>query len=109
LDSLLGYRVVFRQARQSAAAALAFLGSDGRQDNVETITGLGTGECLLRDPAGRLGLVRIAPPEDPAALVAFSTTPRSEVVAVGPWQSLNGDQATGPARPTDLLNEAARR
>jgi len=109
LDSLLGYRVVFRQARQSAAAALAFLGSDGRPDNIETITGLGTGECLLRDPAGRLGLVRIVPPEDPAALVAFSTTPRSEAVAVGPWQALNGDQATSPAGPTDLLDDAARR
>lgn len=109
LDSLLGYRVVFRQARQSAPAALALLGSDGRDDNIETITGLGTGECLLRDPAGRLGLVRIAPPEDPAAVAAFSTTPGSETVAVAPWQSLNGDQVAAPATPTGLYDRAARR
>ena len=94
LDALLGYRVVFRQARQTAAAALAFLGSDDRDDNVETLTSLGTGECLLRDPTGRLGLVRIAQPDDPAAVAAFSTTPMSAAAAVGPWPSLNGHIST---------------
>jgi hypothetical protein len=90
LEALLGYRVVFRQARQTAPPALAFLGSDDRDDNVEAVTSLGTGECLLRDPTGRLGVVRISPPDDPATVAAFSTTPLSATVAVGPWPSLNG-------------------
>lgn len=89
IDSLLGYRVVFRQSPQTAAAALGFLGSDGRDDNVEAVTSLGTGECLLRDPTGRLGLVRISAPEDPAVFDAFSTTPATAPVTVGPWPSLN--------------------
>ena len=89
IDTLLGYRIVFRQSPGTAADALRFLGSDGRDDNVETITSLGTGECLMRDPSGRLGLVRIAAPDDPDIVNAFSTTPGASRVAVGPWPSLD--------------------
>lgn len=89
LDSLLGYRVVFRQARQTAAAALAFLGSDDQDTNLDTVTGLGTGECLLRDLTGRIGLVQIIPPDDPATLAVFSTTPLDQPAAAR-WGSLNG-------------------
>jgi hypothetical protein len=88
IDTLLGYRIVFRQSPGTAADALRFLGSDGRDDNVETITSLQTGECLMRDLSGRLGLVRIAAPDDPAVVSAFSTTPGVSRVAVGPWPSL---------------------
>jgi hypothetical protein len=88
VDTLLGYRVVFRQSAGTAGDALGFLGSDGRDDNVETITSLGTGECLMRDPSGRLGLVRIVAPDDPDVVHAFSTTPGTSRVTVGPWQSL---------------------
>ncbi|MCH7846313.1 MAG: ATP-binding protein [Acidobacteria bacterium] len=90
LDALLGYRVVFRQSHQTAPDALAFLGSDDRDDNIETVTGLGTGQCLLRDPTGRLGLVDIASPQDPDMLAALSTTPAQTAMAAGPWPSLNG-------------------
>ena len=89
IDSLLGYRVVFRQSPQTADLALRFLGSDTRDDNNETVTSLGTGECLLRDPGGRLGLVRITEPDDPAVLNAFSTTPGVAPVTIGPWPSLS--------------------
>ncbi|MDF1596187.1 MAG: ATP-binding protein [Acidimicrobiia bacterium] len=95
VDTLLGYRVVFRQSPGTAADALRFLGSDGRDDNVETIASLGTGECLMRDPSGRLGLVRIAVPDDPDVANAFSTTPGASRVAVGPWPSLSHDHDSG--------------
>ena len=62
VDALLGYRMVFRQPHQVAPGALRFLGSDGRDDNLATVTSLQNGECLMRDPRGRLGLVRIATP-----------------------------------------------
>jgi len=89
VDALLGYRMVFRQPHQAAPAALTFLGSDGRDDNLATVTSLGTGECLMRDPQGRLGLVRIATPDDPAVAAAFSTTPgKAGRVTIGPWASL---------------------
>ncbi len=89
IDALLGYRIVFRQSAQTAADALRFLGSDGRDDNIDTVTSLGTGECLMRDPSGRLGLIRIAVPDDLAVAAAFSTTPGVDRVTVGPWPSLN--------------------
>jgi len=101
IDALLGYRVVFRQSAQTAPAALRFLGSDDRADNIETVTGLGTGECLMRDPGGRLGLVRIAAPDDPAVAGAFSTTPGVEPVTVGPWPSLH--------QPSNEIVEGAAR
>jgi hypothetical protein len=94
LDALLGYRMVFRQARRTAPEALAFLGSDDRDQNLETVTGLGTGECLLRDPTGRLGLVRISPPDDPATLAVFSTTPLHEPEPARRWGSLNSHTTT---------------
>ena len=97
VDALLGYRMVFRQPHQAAPAALRFLGSDGRDDNLDTVTSLGTGECLMRDPQGRLGLVRIATPDDPTVAEAFSTTPGTAGrVMAGPWPSLTnlGDEAT---------------
>ncbi len=100
IDALLGYRIVFRQSAQTAQAALGFLGSDARADNVETITSLRTGECLMRDAGGRLGLVRIATPDDPAIATAFSTTPGTDSrVTVGPWPSL--DQPTEPRPAAD--------
>jgi hypothetical protein len=89
VDALLGYRMVFRQPHQAAPAALRFLGSDGRDDNLATVTSLQTGECLMRDPKGRLGLVRIAVPDDSTVADAFSTTPGTAGrVTVGPWASL---------------------
>ncbi|HSM43622.1 MAG TPA: ATP-binding protein, partial [Acidimicrobiia bacterium] len=99
LDALLGYRMVFRQARQTAPAALAFLGSDDREANLETVTSLDTGECLLRDPTGRLGLVRINPPDDPATLAVLSTTPLNEPEPAGRWDSLNSHTTT----PSSIL------
>ena len=100
IDALLGYRMVFRQSHQTAQDALGFLGSDARDDNVETITSLRTGECLMRDPAGRLGLVHIATPDDPAIATAFSTTPGSDRrVMAGLWPSL--DQPTVPRPAAD--------
>ncbi|MCZ7532679.1 MAG: ATP-binding protein [Acidimicrobiia bacterium] len=96
IDALLGYRVVFRQSTQTAVDALRFLGSDDRDDNVETVTTLGTGECLMRDPSGRLGLIRITVPDDPAVADAFSTTPGTNRVAVGPWPSLSEEDGASP-------------
>lgn len=96
IDALLGYRVVFRQSTQTAVDALRFLGSDDRDDNVETVTTLGTGECLMRDPSGRLGLIRITVPDDPVVADAFSTTPGANRVAVGPWPSLSEEGGASP-------------
>ncbi|MEX0667151.1 MAG: ATP-binding protein, partial [Acidimicrobiia bacterium] len=100
VDALLGYRFVFRQPLQTSGEALRFLGSDDRDDNVETITSLGTGQCLMRDHSRRLGLVQIAPPDDPAVAAAFSTTPGSTQTSTGPWPSL-GHATQFPALATN--------
>lgn len=88
VEGLLGYRIVFRQSPHTAPAALNFLGSDGRQENLDTATALKTGECLIRDLEGRIGLVRVVPPDDPNIQAAFDTTPTHKVVT-DPWPSLN--------------------
>lgn len=101
IGALLGYRMVFRQSRQTAGEALAFVGSDDRDANLDTVGALGTGECLMRDPTGRLGLVRVAVPDDLTVVAAFSTTPGDVGrVTVGPWASLEheaGSPAVGAA------------
>ena len=85
----MGYRPVFRQSPQTAEAALRFLGSDPRDANLETVTRLDTGACLLRDLEGRLGLVAIDPPDSPDVAAAFSTTPLHQATTRR-WSSLNG-------------------
>lgn len=100
IDALLGYRMVFRQSHQTAGDALRFVGSDDRDPNLETVTSLGTGECLMRDPTGRLGLVRTAVSDDPAVVAAFSTTPGDVGrVMVGPWSSLDHEPPIVEAAP----------
>lgn len=97
LESLLGYRMVFRQSTHTAPSALEFLGSDVRQANLDTVTRLATGQCLMRDLEGRLGLVAIAPPDDPKVAAASSTTPLEEVVD-SRWPSLNGHHNHNPVQ-----------
>lgn len=104
IDTLLGYRVVFRQSPHTAPSALTFLGSDGREDNIEAVTSLGTGECLMRDPTGRLGLIRIAVPDDQDVVDAFSTTPGASRVTQGPWPSLN-NRDTQHDHDTSILGQ----
>lgn len=89
LEALLGYRAVFRQAPHTAEAALRFLGSDPRDVNLETVTRLDTGACLLRDLEGRLGLVAIDLPDSPDVAEAFSTTPLHRATTRR-WSSLIG-------------------
>jgi len=48
----------------------------------------------MRDASGRLGLIRIAVPDDPAVADAFSTTPGASRVSTGPWPSLNEEDDT---------------
>lgn len=78
LDTLLGYRAVFRQSPKTAAEALRFLGTEDRPGTRDLVTSLRTGECLLRDLEGRLGVVRISEAWDPRLRRAFSTTPAPE-------------------------------
>ena len=68
-DDLAGLttRVVLDQVDEELPAALALLGLDIDDAAVEaTVTvfeeGLATGQCLLRDPRGRVGLVQVLPP-----------------------------------------------
>jgi hypothetical protein len=89
LDSLLGYRVAFRQSAATARDTLGFLGTDPRDANLELVTRLGTGECLLRDLTGRLGVVHITPPQDPVVAAVFTTTPGHTTTSFEPWRSLH--------------------
>jgi len=79
LADLLGTKLVFRQSRGAANAALRFLEMDSDdQEAVEMITGsLRTGQCLLRDLHGRLGLVQVLDAPTPELRDAFSTRPAS--------------------------------
>jgi hypothetical protein len=99
LEALLGYRAVFRQSPHTADAALRFLGSDPREANLETVTRLDTGACLLRDLEGRLGLVAVDQPDSPDIAAAFSTTPLHQATTRR-WLSLNGHTDRRPEQLT---------
>ena len=101
LEALLGYRAVFRQSPHTADAALRFLGSDPREANLETVTRLDTGACLLRDLEGRLGLVAVDQPDSPDIAAAFSTTPLHQATTRR-WLSLNGHTDRRPEQLTTL-------
>lgn len=105
LESLLGYRMVFRQSTHTTRSALEFLGSDTREANVDTVTRLATGQCLMRDLQGRLGLVAVAAPDDPEMAAAFSTTPLDET-ADSRWPSLNGHHNRRPTQLTAFGNSS---
>lgn len=76
LSHLLGNRMLFRQPRGAAAAALAFAGLDADEDLAQLLeTGLGEGQCLFRDVRDRIGLVGILDAGDPAVAAALDTTP----------------------------------
>lgn len=77
LADLLGPRLVFRQARHAAPAALAFLGLAANEDEgwVDLLEALPEGVCLLRDVAGRTGCVQIRGPTDEHVAAAFDTNP----------------------------------
>ena len=76
LRSLLRNRFVFRQGQGLGAAALEWLGLPASREFVNLVEReLVPGECLYQDVGGRVGLVRVTPPADPALTAAFSTTP----------------------------------
>jgi hypothetical protein len=55
----------------------------------------------MRDPTGRLGLVRVAVPDDPRVVADFSTTPVDVGrVTVGPWPSLEHEAGSPAAGST---------
>lgn len=75
LAALLGARFVFRHPG-AAVESLALLGVDADAEHVELVQrGLETGECLFRDVAGRVGIVRLADAPLPHLHDAFNTTP----------------------------------
>ncbi|GEB57388.1 ATP-binding protein [Streptomyces gardneri] len=93
---LIPHRFVFRQtSRPLAARSLEFLGVDSTDtDLLDLVTGdlspLGlpddqrrarAGECLYRDLAGRIGLMRVLIPRDRAIERAIHTTPTSQQAA----------------------------
>jgi len=76
LRSLLRNRFVFRQGKGLGAAALEWVGLPASRELIDLVEAeLVPGECLFQDLAGRIGIVRVEPPIDPAQAAAFSTTP----------------------------------
>lgn len=76
LSHLLGMRMLFRQSRGAAPAALRFLGLDPTDDLVELLSAeLQTGQCLLRDVRDRIGLVQVLRATSDEVAAALDTTP----------------------------------
>ncbi|CAN5159366.1 ATP-binding protein [soil metagenome] len=77
LSHLLGMRMLFRQSRGAAPAALRSMGLDPTDDLVQLLSGeLQTGQCLLRDVRDRVGLVQVLPAA-PEVDHVLDTTPRA--------------------------------
>ncbi|MFI5704688.1 ATP-binding protein [Streptomyces xanthochromogenes] len=90
IRGLIPYRFLFRQTtRQLAARGLEFLGVDATDpDLLDLVTAglspidlpdeerlLRAGECLHRDLAGRIGLMKVLIPADEAVMKVIHTTP----------------------------------
>jgi hypothetical protein len=76
LTHLLGMRLLFRQSRGAAPAALRFMGLDVTDDLVGLLSAdLRTGQALLRDVRDRVGLVQVLPASSDAVAAALDTTP----------------------------------
>ena len=75
LADLLGIRVVFRQPRAAAPAALRFVGAEPEPDLVELLEALQEGQCLLRDVRDRVGLVQVLPAGSAELGAALDTRP----------------------------------
>ncbi|MGI9018773.1 MAG: ATP-binding protein [Euzebya sp.] len=76
LSHLLGMRILFRQSRGAAPAALRFMGLDPVDELIQLVsTDLQTGQCLLRDVADRVGLVQVMAAGEAAVRDALDTTP----------------------------------
>ena len=83
IREFLGMRMVFRQQSLAAArAALQFLEADDDdlahrlcESDVDTGSGFGSGTCLFRDLAGRVGLVQVHRSLHPVLRAAAETTP----------------------------------
>ena len=100
LGDLLGARMVFRQARGAAEAALRFLEMDDDEGSIELITErLGTGQCLLRDLHGRLGLVQVLDAPTDRLREAFSTRPAAQATRRTELDAEVPDDASALAEP----------
>lgn len=76
LSHLLGMRMLFRQSRGAAPAALRFMGLEAEDDLVELVSAeLQTGQCLLRDVADRVGLVQVIQAGSSQVRAVLDTTP----------------------------------
>ncbi|HUG86729.1 MAG TPA: ATP-binding protein, partial [Euzebya sp.] len=76
LSHLLGMRMLFRQSRGAAPAALRFMGLEPSDDLVELLSAeLQTGQCLLRDVRDRVGLVQVLQASSAEVGQALDTTP----------------------------------
>jgi len=82
LSDLLGVKMAFRQPRGAAGAALRFMEVDDQdQATLELVTNeLDTGQCLLRDLEGRVGLVQVLNARDELR-ESFSTQPTTAAPA----------------------------
>ncbi|MFF9594081.1 ATP-binding protein [Streptomyces sp. NPDC014646] len=97
IRGLIPHRLLFRQTtRTLASRGLEFLGVDATDpDLLDLVTGdlspldlpddekaARAGECLYRDLAGRIGLMKVVIPPDPAIMRAIHTTPSDYRTAV---------------------------
>lgn len=75
LAHLLGVRVAFTQSGGAAPAAARLLGLSPTPPITQLLTGLPVGTAVMRDLAGRVGTVRVAPSADPQVRALLDTRP----------------------------------
>jgi hypothetical protein len=100
LADLIGIKLVFRQSRGAASAALRFLEMDDTDaETLELVTaGLATGSCLMRDVHGRIGMVQVMDAPTEELREAFSTRPS---------ESAGGGRPRRPGRaPSTTVTQA---
>ena len=78
IKNTISYKFCFRtDEKEEAERMCEYLKIDVSEENINTILGLGNGECLFRDLDGRVGIIKFDPVFQDI-MEAFNTTPKEE-------------------------------
>lgn len=100
LAHLLENRLIFRQSRGAAAAALRFLGMEVTEEAVQQLENLDAGRSLFRDVRDRIGFIQVLEAPTAELHAAFDTNPNRVVVDEDQGREAQPVPAAAMAVPT---------
>jgi hypothetical protein len=107
LAHLLENRLIFRQSRGAAAAALRFLGMEATEEATQQLENLDAGRSLFRDVRDRIGFIQVLEAPTAELHAAFDTNPNRLAAGEGEERAPEPASAVAVAAPTPGLAVSA--